>query len=124
MLVDTDILIDYFKGIPEAIAFIEANIDQVSVSSITIAELFQGVRAGAEREALDDFVSAVRVLDVTQPIATTAGLFRRQYRPSHFVGLADCLIAATAKEHCIPMKSLNIKHFPMLDDVAAPYSKR
>jgi len=123
MLVDTDILIDYLKEYPEAVDFIEANIDQIMISSITVAELFQGVRDGNDSGALDDFLSAVRVLDVNLAIGKTGGLFRRQYKLSHNSGLADCLIAATANEHRIPLKSLNTKHFPMLADVEAPYTK-
>jgi len=123
MLVDTDILIDYFKDIPQAVHFVEEHLDQASISAITVAELYQGVRNGAERNALDAFVSAVRVWDVSPEIGIQAGLFRRQYRPSHGVGLADCLIAATAQVHKLPLRSLNTKHFPMLDNVEAPYVK-
>lgn len=123
MLVDTDIVIDYLRDVPEAVDFVEANIDQITISAITVAELYQGVRDGAEREVLDVFLSAISVLDTCLSIGRNAGLFRRQYKPSHNPGLADCLIAATAVEHGIPLKTLNTKHFPMLKDVDAPYSK-
>ncbi len=123
MLVDTDIIIDYLRDVREAIEFIETNIDQIAISSITVAELYQGVRDGAERDVLDVFLSAISVLHTDLSIARNAGLYRRQYKPSHNPGLADCLIAATAVEHGIPLKTLNTKHFPMLEDVDAPYSK-
>lgn len=123
MLIDTDILIDYFKDVDAAVGFVEANIDQVFVSSITVAELYQGVREGAERHALEEFISAVAVLGIDGEVAKTAGLYRRQYRASHNVGLADCLIAATASCHHMSLKTLNTKHFPMLKDVEAPYEK-
>lgn len=123
MLVDTDILIDYFREVPEAVDFIEGHLDQVMVSSITVAELYRGVRDGREREALDAFISAIRVLEIGLSVAKDGGLLRRQYRASHHSGLADCLIAATAREHHLPLKTLNTKHFPMLDDVQAPYKK-
>lgn len=123
MLVDTDILIDYLREVPAAVEFVEANIDQIFVSVISIAELYQGIRDDEEQEALIDFVSAVTDLDLNFETAKTAGLYRRQYKPSHNSGLADCLIAATAKAHQLPLKTLNKKHFPMLDDVEAPYRK-
>ena len=123
MLLDTDILIDYLREVPAAVEFVEANIDQIFVSVISIAELYQGVRDGAEQEALTDFVSAVTDLDLNFETAKTAGLYRRQYKPSHNSGLADCLIAATAKAHQLPLTTLNTKHFPMLDEVEAPYRK-
>lgn len=124
MLIDTDILIDYLKAEPAAVEFVETHIDQVLISSVTVAELYQGVRNDKERDALDDFLSAVRVLDTDFAIAKSAGLYRRQYKASHNSGLADCLIAATAAEHRIPLKTLNTKHFPMLSDVEAPYIKK
>ena len=42
MLVDTDILVDYIKDLTDAVEFVEAHIDQIFVSAITIAELYQG----------------------------------------------------------------------------------
>ena len=123
MLVDTDILVDYLKDLPEAVEFVEAHLDQVFVSAITVAELFQGVRDGEERDALNAFLSAISPLDIDASIGETAGLYRRKYRPSHNAGLADCLIAATASARRLPLKTLNTKHFPMLEDVEAPYRK-
>lgn len=61
MLVDTDVLIDYLKGNPSAEAFVEQNIDRVSVSAMTVAELYQGIRNKTEKETLDQFVSELRV---------------------------------------------------------------
>lgn len=123
MLVDTDILIDYFRGIPESIDFVERELDQISVSVISVAELYQGVRDGRERTALESFLSAVTVLSTDFEIGKRAGLYRREYKGSHNTGLADCLIAATAAEQKIPLRTLNTKHFPMLRDVLAPYEK-
>jgi predicted nucleic acid-binding protein len=123
MLVDTDIIIDYLKDTPEAVDFIETHIDLIAVSSITVAELYQGVRDGSERDGLDVFLSAIKIFNTTFTIGKNAGLYRRKYKPSHSAGLADCLIAATAIEHGIPLRTLNTKHFPMLKDVEAPYSK-
>ena len=123
MLVDTDILIDYLKDLPDAVEFVETHIDQIFVSVITIAELYQGVRDGDEESALDVFISAVGSLEIDRVIAQNAGLYRRKYMPSHNVGLADCLIAATATAHRLPLKTLNTKHFPMLEEIEAPYRK-
>ena len=76
MLVDTDILIDYLKDNPVAVDFIEENIDRISVCSITVAELYQGVRDGKEKEVLDSFISGLRIFSVTGEIAVEAGLLK------------------------------------------------
>lgn len=123
MLIDTDILIDYLRGHPSAIEFIERNMDNLVISAVSVAELFQGVREGIERTKLSRMISALTVIPLTQEIAETAGLFRRDYRDSLGCGLADCMIAATAAEHHIDLATLNDRHFRMLSSVTKPYSK-
>ena len=98
MLVDTDIVIDYLRGVAEAVDFVERHIDQIAVSAITVGELYSGVRDGDEKVALDDFVSAINVLVVDQEIGKTAGIYRGEYRKSHQLGLADCLIGQQPAE--------------------------
>jgi len=123
MLVDTDVLIDYLRGNLLSVDFIEQNIDRVSVCSMTIAELYQGIRNKEERDLLDLFVSELRVYSITGDIAMKAGLLKREYGKSHSSGLADCIIAATAMSHGIELATLNLKHFPMIETAFAPYEK-
>lgn len=123
MLVDTDILIDYLRGEPGAVGFLEQNVDDVSISAVSVAELYQGVREGQERTKLSRMISALIVLPLTEEIAETAGLYRRDYRERTGCGLADCMIAATASEHRLELATLNQRHFNMLNSVTAPYTK-
>lgn len=123
MLVDTDILIDYLRDHPEAVSFLESHVAEVSISAVSVAELYQGVREGQERTKLSRMVSALVVLPLTGEIAETAGLYRRDYRDRIGCGLADCMIAATASEHCLDSATLNNKHFKMLKNVITPYTK-
>ncbi|MGE9267063.1 MAG: type II toxin-antitoxin system VapC family toxin [Verrucomicrobiales bacterium] len=123
MLVDTDILIDYLRGSSDAITFLEKNVDDVSISSVSVAELYQGVREGRERTKLSRMLSALVVLPLTGEIAETAGLYRRDFKNRYGCGLADCMIAATAAEHRLTLATLNIKHFKMLESIITPYNK-
>lgn len=123
MLVDTDILIDYLRGQEEAVRFLEANTEIISLSAVSVAELYQGVREGQERADLSQLVSAFVVLPLTEKIAETAGLYRRDYRDRLGCGLADCMIAATASAHQLELATLNRRHFQMLDRVITRYSK-
>ncbi len=86
--------------------------ESLLVSSITIAELYSGVREGKEREALDQFVNVFEVVTVNDEIAVKGGLYRRDYFKSHNVGLADAIIAATAQINNACLVTLNQKHFP------------
>ena len=123
MLVDTDVLIDYLRDRPEAVDFLDGHVDRVSISAISVAELFQGVREGGERNKLGMMLSALTILPLTEEIAELAGLYRRDYRAASGCGLADCMIAATASHHELEMVTLNARHFTMLARVTVPYAK-
>ena len=85
--------------------------------------MYAGVREGAERTKLDEFVQAFEVVPVDREVAIEGGLYRRDYMKSHNVGLADALIAATAESRQAALVTLNSKHFPMLANVIVPYQK-
>ena len=123
LVVDTDVLIDYLRDQPQAVAFLEGTEQPLATSVITIAELYAGVRDGQERQRLDAFVAAFDVLDLELQSAQCAGLWRRQYGPSHGTGLADALIAACAEAAGATLVTLNRRHFPMLAEVLVPYAK-
>ncbi|MEC4818108.1 MAG: type II toxin-antitoxin system VapC family toxin [Scytonema sp. PMC 1069.18] len=123
LLIDTDVLIDYLRGKTPAIQYLENLTESLLVSSITIAELYAGVREGKERKALDEFVRAFEVVPVNDEIAIKGGLYRRDYFKSHNLGLADAIIAATSEMKNAYLVTLNQKHFPMLINVIVPYQK-
>ena|SRR3989338_1316044 len=124
-LIDTDILIDYLRGMPDAAKFFEKIIENsiCSLSTITLAELYSGVKEGKEKHTLENFLNVFHIIPVTLEIAKAGGLYRRDYGKSHGVGLADAMIAATAEFCNARLVSLNKKHFPMLKNVLVPYSK-
>lgn len=50
LVIDTDVLIDYLRGQEQAAGFLEGCEQALAISVITIAELYAGVRDGAERQ--------------------------------------------------------------------------
>ncbi len=125
MLVDTDVLIDFLRGRHEAREFVAGLPHDAAVSSITVAELFVGVREGYERVALGAMLSTFRILPLDADIAAQGGLLRRDYGKSHGIRLNDALIGATVLAHGCPLATLNLKHYPMLqaDQLIRPYLK-
>ena len=121
-LLDTDVLIDFLRGHAPAVAWMQALQQQPMVSVITLAELRAGMRAG-EEAALERLFDALIKVPVDEQIASHAGDLRRKFGPTHGTGLADALIAASAISHKVRLVTLNVKHFPMLEDLAPPYLK-
>lgn len=123
LLVDTDILIDFLRGYNKAVSFIKKFSSQIILSPIVAAELYAGVKGTNELAVLDNFVSHFRVVPITFEIAKAGGLYKRDFGKSHGVGLADAILAATAKEENAALKTLNVKHYPMIRGLKPAYKK-
>ncbi len=121
LLIDTDVLIDYLRGKQEAVDYVDNLTAPLFLSVITVAKLYAGVRDGAERTKLDAFINAFSTVPLDREIGVTGGMYRRDYGKSHGTGLADALIAATARLHSLTLVTLNKKHFPMLTSIIVPY---
>ncbi len=124
ILLDTDVLIDFLRGHGKAVLYVKKNSEQIILSAIVIGELYAGVKNDVELEKLDSFISLFKVIPVTKEIAKMGGLYKRDYGKSHGVGLADATIAATAHSQNADLKTLNIKHYPMLKGLRPPYIKK
>jgi len=123
ILLDTDVLVDFFRGRSKAVAFINAHSDRIILSAVVVAELFVGAKGSAEEGSLEEFVSLFRVVPVNVEIAKAGGLYKSKFGKSHGVGLADAILAATAEAENAELKTLNTKHYPMLRGLAPAYEK-
>ncbi len=122
-LLDTDVLVDFLRGHSQGAAFVNAHADRIILSAIVVAELYAGVGGDDERNTLDKFIYLFRIVPVNAEIAKIGGLYKRQYGRSHGVGLADAIIAASAKVENAALKTLNLKHYPMLEGLVPAYFK-
>ena len=97
-LVDTDILIDAGRGVPEAIDClknIKAN-STLTISIVTQMELMGGCRNKSELQKLDKFLKQFQIVKLNEAISEKSVELLRIYRLSHGLLIADSLIAATA----------------------------
>lgn len=124
IIVDTDVLIDFLRGNDKAITFIDKFSPHIILSPIVIAELYAGVKGADEQSVLDNFISLFRVVPIDSEIAKAGGLYKRDFGKSHRVGLADAILAATADKENAELKTLNIKHYPMIKGIKSAYKKK
>jgi hypothetical protein len=123
ILVDTDVLVDFLRGHEKAVAFISEFSSRIILSAIVVAELYAGVKGNAELTVLENFISLFRVVPLTAEMAKIGGLYKRDFGKSHGVGLADAILAATADAEKAELKTLNVKHYPMLSGMEPAYKK-
>lgn len=132
ILVDSDILISHRHGIPPAKEWLSAAAGdgQLHISAVTVAEVTgghgyppaSGMRS-PERHATAMLLDAFVQLPVSLAVARRAGQLMRQYRSSHgAIGLGDYLIAATAETHDLDLATLNVRQFPMFNELRPPFT--
>jgi hypothetical protein len=123
LLIDSDLAIEYLRDRQEAIDYLESLEGSLLLSTLTVAELYAGVRGEREQRRLEQFLLAFQVLPVSQEVGKIGGLFRRNYGPTHGTGLVDALIGATAQLYQATLVTFNARHYPMLNNVQIPYSR-
>lgn len=123
IVVDTDILIDFLRGFSTAADFIELHSESISISSVTVTEIYSGVKSEKEEQEIEALLELINIINVNREIARDGGLIRKVYTKSHGTGIIDSIIASTALNHEMPLATLNQKHYPMIEDLIVPYHK-
>jgi hypothetical protein len=118
---DTSILIDLLRGDEAALAFVRAVTDVPICSEVTRIEVTRGLRSG-ERTSTEQLFQTLHWVPIDEPVARRAGeLGRRWDRHRPGISLADLVIAATAEQVDADLATANVRHFPMFEDLHAPY---
>jgi predicted nucleic acid-binding protein len=124
ILVDSDVLICNLRGVPAARDWLLAarrDSGPLAISTVTVTEVAGGMRS-AERRQVSRLLASLRTFAVTDRVAWQAAEYMRLYRRSHrAIGLGDYLIAATADVEGLDLATLNVRHFPMVKGLAAPF---
>jgi len=123
-VVDTTVAVDHLRGTTaatELLTHLVAAGETLAASEITRFELLTGVR-DSEIDALEAFCSAMAWVPIDEAISRTAGALARRLRRSYGgIDDADYLIAATAILLEADLLTTNIRHYPMIGGLRAPY---
>jgi predicted nucleic acid-binding protein len=117
LLIDTDIFIDYLKGILPARALIDSGGFDLYYSAWTRKELLAkpGLRE-SERREVEALLGRFRILPVDDAIAGKSWTLVKKY-DSQGLRQADAIIAATAWQKGIPLLTRNQKHFRFIAEI-------
>jgi predicted nucleic acid-binding protein len=118
---DTSILIDVLRGDAAALGYVRGVNDVPICSEVTRIEVARGLRSG-ERTSAEQLFRTLHWVPLDEPIARRAGeLGRRWDRHRPGISLADLVVAATAEQVDAELATANLRHFPMFEDLQAPY---
>ena len=118
MIIDTDILTDYFRGKEQAKKQISA-IENRSISMVTQFELFQGARDKKELNLLKQFIRewSFKIYSIDETISFGTLFLLEKYSLSHGLKMADALIAATAINYDENLITGNYKDFKFIKEI-------
>jgi predicted nucleic acid-binding protein len=123
-LVDTSILVDHLRGVQNAQALLESELlagEPLFASVLTKTEILAGIRP-RELAPTTALLATMVWIDVTDAIAQRAGQLANRYVRSHpGIDLVDYVIASTKEQLGVALWTLNVRHFPMIQGLAAPY---
>lgn len=114
VLVDTDIAIDYLRGLPYASALLLSLWEEGTayLSILSLYELYAGMKE-SEEEATENFIKACNVEPVIIETTQKAGELYRRYRGKGITLTSiDCLIGATALLRGHKVATRNKNHYP------------
>jgi len=118
-LFDTNVLIDFLGGMPEARAEIR-RFDDAAISIVSWMEVMIGA-SGDRQDATRAFLARFQLIGLDQDIAETAVALRREHR----MKLPDAIIWASARRHGRLLVTRDIKDFSAGDPgVRSPYDLR
>lgn len=115
---DTNILIDYLKGLPEAQAAIESYSNKPAISIVTWMEVMVGAKHHDQELKTRHFLSQFDVLQINPSVSEKAVEARRQFR----IKLPDAIILATTQVNSKALVTRNTKDFQHVPGVIFPYS--
>ena len=117
LLVDTDIIIDYLKGIKPARDLFKSDYIDMYCSVLSKKELLSKTGLSeAERKKIMELMSKLKVLKIDNNITQKYILLMNKYGDRQG-SIVDYIIAATAWAKDLPLLTRNRKHFEQINEI-------
>jgi len=123
-IVDTTVILHYFRRLPAARAWVDAQPVLLSVTSITWLEVMAGASSKVNQTESKSVLSKFELLYLTTADQQWAMDQLERFQFSHHISINDCLIAAVAQRMRLPLYTHNLKDMaPMIGALAVkPYA--
>ena len=121
-IIDTSVLVDYLRGLPLAIEFLDS-IKLPHISIITWMEIIQGSRNKRDIKINSFFLSNFKVIKIDKQISNLTMDLMKKYKLKYNLLILDAFIAATAVNQNKKLITRNIKDFKFIKrlKIKAPY---
>ncbi len=121
VVVDTNVLVDVLRGMPQAVDALEQIDDEVVIPSMVRLEVLAGAWP-SELASIERLLSLCIDAPVDGLVADAAAALARRYSKSHSnIDPIDYVVAATTQLLEATLMTRNVKHFPMFQRLKSPY---
>lgn len=121
-IIDTNVLIDFFRKKPDVLNWFNENKDKINFATtiINVFELYSGAFKSLNPEIrikeLEEYFSSIKIYKFTLHSAKEAGKIRAKLeKQGEMIDMRDIFIGAIAITKNIPIKTNNIKHFSRIE---------
>ena len=126
IIVDSDVMIDFLRGYPPAIKWLQANRDEeIVLPGFVVMELIQGCRNKSEQKTLEKRLKDYGIIWASADACNEAlSAFANAYF-THHLGLLDAIIGQMALELNCPLYTFNRRHYEGVLNlkIIEPYQK-
>lgn len=116
-LVDSDILIDYLRGLSKTRDFLFKlrKEGKLLISVINIVEIYSGkeIKDSTKRKIIEHFLNEFEIIPLNENLAKYAGILRLNYQ----LPFADAIVAASAIQTGSNLVTKNTKHFSKIKNL-------
>ena len=120
ILVDSDVIIDFFAGAQPSASVLSRLLvgREVVISSVSVFEIRAGITGKKRTKQIEELLSIVPVMDFDRNQAEKAAeIFTLLKKKGSLVGNQDIFLAAAAICAGIPVLTRNVAHFERIRDV-------
>jgi len=120
IILDTDVVIDFFTGISPVAEGVLKLISQeeAALTAISVFELYAGIEGKRRLGQIETFIRDLTILPLDVIEAALAGKIYTQLKSKgQLIGTHDILIAAVCLANGLPLYTKNSTHFSKIKDI-------
>ncbi len=127
IVADSDVLIDFLRGIDPSASRVEIELGTRSFGTTTVTafELWAGAKSRKQSSAVEALLGAMTILVLDEESARAAADVKRKLiARGEEIGSADCLIAGICLTNRAVLLTNNKKHFERVDGLKLSFGAR
>jgi len=120
IILDTDVIIDFFSGISPGAEIVLKLISQeeAALTSVSVFELYAGIEGKRRLKQIEIFIRDLTIFPFDVIEAAIAGRIYTQLKSKgRLIGTHDILIAAICLTNGLPLYTKNVSHFSKIEDI-------